>query len=99
MLGVGLQQVYFCCKFVLVILTSSADFSYQQMQELKVSYRFIPKCAWFRCIVDFIVFYPFEDILEKQLAITDSEDYQFLNKLFPHLTSPTTSKDVSEASS
>lgn len=79
------------------MLASSADFSYQQTQELKVSYRFIPKCAWSTCIVDFVVFRPFEDILAKQLAIADAEDHRFLDKLFPHLTSPTTSEDVSEA--
>ncbi|KAF9780658.1 hypothetical protein BJ322DRAFT_1023881 [Thelephora terrestris] len=65
-------------------------------QELKVNYRFIPKCAWPTCIIDFVVFRPFEHCIAKALGIQDFGD-RFLARLFPGLEFPTTSTDISKA--
>ena len=66
------------------------------MQELKVNYRFIPKCAWPAFIIDFVVFRPFEQCIANALGLQDAGD-RFLARLFPGLESPTTSTDISKA--
>lgn len=69
----------------------------QQTQELKVNYRFIPKCAWLSFIIDIVVFRPFEQLLANALHIGGVGD-QFLSRLFPSLTtSQITSEDISAA--
>jgi hypothetical protein len=65
-----------------------------QDERLKKNYRFIPKCAWATCIIDLVVFRPFEHILANELQLPDAGD-RFLSKLFPGLSSPTKSKDIS----
>jgi len=67
---------------------------YWQNQELKVNYRFIPKCAWLSCIIDFVVFRPFESLLAHALRLENAGD-KFLSRLFPGLPPPTLSGDIS----
>jgi len=64
------------------------------MQELKINYRFIPKCVWPTCIIKFVVFHPFEQALATALGLLEVED-RFLSQLFPGVSSPTKSKDIS----
>jgi hypothetical protein len=74
----------------------NATNKYWQSQQLKVNYRFIPKCAWLTCIIDFAVFRPFENVLAHALRLEGAKD-RFLSRLFPGLTSPISSGDISAA--
>ena len=69
---------------------------YKQQWKLKISYRFIPKCAWATCIIDFVVFRPFETMLAHHLQFPDVGD-RFLSHLFPGITSKIKSQDISDA--
>lgn len=61
-----------------------------------MNYRFIPKCAWPACIIDFVVFRPFEHRLATALQLQDVGD-RFLSRLLPGLMSPATSGDITIA--